>query len=241
MDINFINTAITLSTLIALEIILGVDNLIFLSILTEKLPKPERKRARYWGLTFAWMTRLLLLACAVILVRLNVTLFVLFNVNFSIHTLFLLLGGLFLIAKAVQEIHLEVMPHDEELINGSKARHSFWQVVFQVAIMDVVFSIDSIMTAIGLTTDFWIMAISISVAIVGMLYLSTTISRFIRNYPSIKMLALAFLLLIGTFLIADGFSFHIPREYLYVVLIFSLSIEILNMVKLKKQNRKRHQ
>lgn len=240
MDINFIDTAITLFTLIVLEIILGVDNLIFLSILTEKLVMSERKRARYWGLTFAWMTRLLLLAFAVILVRLNTTLFVLYNIKFSIHTLFLLLGGFFLIAKAVQEIHLEVMPHDEILTIRSKGRQSFWHVVFQVAIVDVVFSIDSVMTAIGLTTDFWIMAISISVAIIGMLYLSATISKFIRNYPSIKMLALAFLLLIGTFLVADGLSFHIPREYLYVVLIFSLSIETLNMIKMKKKNRKHH-
>lgn len=238
MEMNIIDIAITLSTLIVLEIILGIDNLIFLSILTEKLPKANRKRARYWGLTFAWVTRLLLLAFAVVLVRLNATLFVLGEISFSIHTIFLLLGGFFLIAKAVQEIHLEVMPR-EALRLETSVHHSFWKVVFQVAIMDVVFSIDSVMTAIGLTTNFWIMAISISFAIIAMLFLSAAISRFIRTHPTIKMLALAFLFLIGTFLVADGFSFHIPREYLYVVLIFSLSIETLHMFKRKQKLKRR--
>lgn len=238
MEINLINVSMTLATLIVLEIILGVDNLIFLSILTEKLPRSERKRARFWGLTFAWVTRLVLLAFAVALVQLNNTLFVWGTINFSIHTLLLLLGGFFLIAKSVQEIHLEVMPNDIVCIKNTN-QQTFWKVVSQVAMMDMVFSIDSVMTAIGLTGEFWIMAIAISIAIIGMLYLSAAISQFIRSYPSIKMLALAFLFLIGTFLVADGLSFHIPREYLYVVLIFSLCIEILNMLKTKQRRKRR--
>ena len=235
---SIVDVAVTLSTLIVLEIVLGVDNLIFLSILTEKLPKHNRQRARYWGLTFAWVARLFLLAFAVVLVKLNDTIFVWGKTQFSIHTLFLLLGGFFLIAKAIQEIHLEMIPRAFRVCE-SKMRQSFWQVVVQVGMMDVVFSIDSVMTAIGLTAEFWIMATAISIAIMGMLYLSTAITEFIQTYPTIKMLALCFLLLIGTFLVADGFSFHIPREYLYVVLIFSLSIETLNIIKNKQQKKVR--
>lgn len=237
---GLIDVAITLSTLIVLEIILGVDNLIFLSILTEKLAPQNRKRARYWGLTFAWVARLFLLAFAVVLVKLNDTLFVWGQTKFSIHTLFLLIGGFFLIAKAIQEIHIEMIPQSG-ILHSAKMRQSFWQVVLQVAMMDVVFSIDSVMTAIGLTTEFWIMAIAISCAIIAMLYLSAAITRFIQAYPTVKMLALCFLLLIGTFLVADGFSFHIPREYLYVVLIFSLTIETLNIYKKKRQGKTRRQ
>lgn len=235
---GLIDVAVTLSTLVILELILGVDNLIFLSILTEKLPSHDRKRARYWGLMFAWVTRLFLLAFAVVLVKLNDTLFVWNDTKFSVHTLFLLIGGFFLVAKAIQEIHLEMTP-DSLQISAGKKRQSFWQVVIQVGMMDVIFSIDSVMTAIGLTAEFWIMAVSISIAILGMIYLSATISKFIHAYPTVKMLALCFLLLIGTFLVADGFSFHIPREYLYVVLFFSLGIETLNILKIKQHKKAR--
>ncbi|MCX7091476.1 MAG: TerC family protein [Legionellales bacterium] len=235
---NCINIGITLLTLICLEIILGIDNLLFLSILTEKLPIHARERARYWGLTFAWLARLFLLAFAVVLVGFKKILFVFHGISFSFHSLFLLLGGLFLVAKAVQEIHFEMSPQPMAP-RDAKMRHSFWQVVSQVVLMDLVFSFDSVMTAVGLTTEFWIMAVAISIAIIGMLYLSATITEFIRAYPTIKMLALSFLLLIGTFLISDGFSFHIPREYLYVVLVFSLSLELLNILKGKKQSKGR--
>ena len=235
---SFLDVGVTLSTLIVLEIILGIDNLIFLSILTEKLPKENRKRARYWGLTCAWIARLFLLAFAVVLVKLNDTLFTWGATKFSVHTLFLLLGGLFLVAKAVQEIHVEMTPRSELLREANK-KQAFWEVVIQVVIMDVIFSIDSVMTAIGLTAEFWIMAVSISVAIVAMLYLSVAITRFIQTYPTVKMLALCFLFLIGTLLVADGFSFHIPREYLYVVLIFSLTIETLNIYKSRQLNKHR--
>lgn len=233
---GWFDIAITLFTLVVLEIVLGIDNLIFLSILTEKLPIEKRKKARYWGLTFAWVTRLGLLAFAVVLVKLNNPLFKLGATRFSIHTLFLLLGGLFLIAKSVQEIRLEISPRS--LVMGDKKmRRAFWPVVIQVGMMDVVFSIDSIMTAIGLTNQFWIMAVSISVAIIAMVFLSAAITKFIQDYPTVKMLALCFLFLIGTFLIADGFSFHIPREYLYVVLVFSLSIELLNIFRHKQHEK----
>lgn len=233
---GLVDISLTLVTLVVLEIILGIDNLIFLSILTDKLPLKSRQRARYWGLTFAWMARLFLLAFAVVLVNLNKALFVFKGVSFSVHTMFLLLGGFFLIAKAIQEIHFEMTPRSA-LLRETEGRHSFWDVVIQVAMMDLVFSIDSVMTAIGLTTQFWIMAVAISIAIIAMLHLSATITKFIHKYPTIKMLALCFLFLIGTFLIADGFSFHIPREYLYVVLVFSLSIESLNIYKKGQDHR----
>lgn len=229
-----IEMSITLSTLVVLEIILGIDNLIFLTVLTEKLPVSERQRARYWGLSFAWIARLLLLACAAVLVKLNTPLFVIHDISFSVHTLFLAIGGLFLITKAIQEIHYEMMPQPRQK-RAAKTRYAFWEIVLQIVMMDLVFSIDTVMTAIGLTNEFWMMAVAISIAILGMLYLSSAITQFMRAYPTFKMLALAFLLLIGTFLVADGFSFHIPREYLYVVVLFSLGIECLNMFKSKQR------
>ncbi len=235
---TYMDMGLTLLTLTALEIILGVDNLVFLSILTEKLPQGLRRKARYWGLSFAWMSRLFLLAFALVLVSLNETLFEIRGYSFSIHTLFLIIGGFFLIAKATQEIHIEVDPQ-ELSPKDLKKKYSFWGVVLQVALMDIVFSTDSVLTAIGLTNEFWIMALAISIAIIVMLYSSTAIAEFISRYPTIKMLALCFLLLIGTLLIADGFSFHVPREYLYTVMIFSLGVEGLNHLKRRRTSKKR--
>lgn len=233
---NWIDPVLTLITLIGLELILGIDNLIFLSIATEKLPPAHRHRARHWGLMFAWITRLLFLFFAFNLVKLNSALFILRGTEFSIHSLVMLLGGGFLIIKSVQEIHLEMTPR-EVIPSARSGSKSFWAVVLQIGIMDLVFSIDSVMTAIGLTRAFWIMATSITAAILLMIYLSTGIANFIRAFPTFKMLALCFLFLIGTILIAEGFSFQIPREYVYVVLIFSLFIESLNILK-SKRNRK---
>ncbi|MCR9191154.1 MAG: TerC family protein [Gammaproteobacteria bacterium] len=231
-----VDVFVTLATLTALEIILGIDNLIFLSILTEKLPVKERQKARYWGLSFAWVSRLFLLAFALALTNMQDTLFTFKDTDFSVRTLFLIIGGFFLIAKATQEIHFEVDPGAMAAQHKSK-RYHFWGVVLQVAVMDIVFSIDSVLTAVGLTNEFWIMAAAISIAIIAMIYLSATIAAFIHSHPTIKMLGLCFLLLIGTLLIADGFSFHIPREYLYVVMVFSLGVEGLNYLK-KRISRK---
>ncbi|HVT63158.1 MAG TPA: TerC family protein [Legionellaceae bacterium] len=235
---NVMDTALILLTLTALEIVLGIDNLIFLSILTEKLPVQKRRKARFWGLSFAWVSRLFLLGFALILVSLNTPLFMINRISFSIHTLFLISGGFFLIAKATQEIHLEVEP-SRERATSVKKRYSFWGVVLQVAMMDIVFSMDSVLTAVGLTNEFWIMATAISIAIVIMLQVNTAIAEFINRHPTIKMLALCFLVFIGTLLIADGFSFHIPRQYLYVVMIFSLAVEGLNHLKKRLQRKKR--
>lgn len=229
---------LSLIVLIILEIILGIDNLVFLSILTEKLPKKLRKRARVWGLTLAWVTRLLLLASAVWLSKLTRPLFNIGELSFSLRDLFLIAGGAFLIAKATQQIHNEV---EEGITNHQfdTPPATIIGVVTQVAIMDVVFSFDSILTAVGLTNIFWVMALAITIAILAMIYANEMVNQFIEKHPTIKMLVLSFLILIGTVLIADGFSFHISREYVYFAMGFSLSVESLNLFKRSRRRKKR--
>lgn len=230
---EILDILISLLALTILEIVLGIDNLVFLSILTKKLPKEERRSARRWGLAFAWITRLILLASAVWLAKLTYPLFTWDSLSFSVRDLFLFLGGSFLIVKATQEIHHEVGESATE-INHSRKKITFKMVVLQVGLMDIVFSLDSVLTAIGLTTRFWVMAGAITCAILVMLYASEPVSRFIDKHPTIKMLALSFLILIGMVLIADSFSFHIPRAYIYVAMGFSLGVEGLNHLKRRR-------
>lgn len=239
---EFIEIITSLIALIILEIILGVDNLILLSILTEKLPVEQRKKARQWGLTFAWATRLLLLALAVYMVKLTTPLLTISGLAFSFRDIFLLLGGGFLIWKATDEIHQDVVEDQTPIIkdnNKSKKQVSFQSIIIQVGLMDVIFSLDSVLTAVGLTSRFWIMALAISCAILVMIYASESVSRFITAHPTIKMLALSYLILIGMVLVADGFSFHIPRGYLYFAMGFSLSVEALNLIKQSRNRKKR--
>ncbi len=222
---------VSLIALTILEIILGIDNLVFLSILTEKLPIGQRRLARRWGLMFAWVTRLLLLMAAIWLVGLTRPFLQFYHWSFSIRDLFLFLGGAFLIVKATEEIHYEVgedEPHDRSLPKHS-VRFSY--VVIQVGLMDIIFSMDSILTAVGLSNHFWVMASAITCAIMVMIYASEAVSYFIQKHPTIKMLALSFLILIGMVLIADGFSFHIPRGYVYFAMGFSLGVEALNLMR----------
>lgn len=223
--------------LIILEIVLGIDNLVFLSILTEKLPKPLRKKARRWGLTFAWVTRLMLLASAVWLAKLTKPLLVWQQLSFSARDLFLFAGGAFLIAKATQEIHFEVAETKAEQKNIRLAPATFHAVVIQVGLMDIIFSLDSVLTAVGLTNNFMVMAIAITVAILVMLFASEPVSDFIETHPSIKMLALCFLILIGMLLVADSFSFHVPRGYLYFAMGFSLGVESLNLLRQARRRK----
>lgn len=235
--LEILDITVSLLALILLEIILGVDNLVFLAILTERLPVPLRKKARRWGLSFAWMTRLLLLASAVWLAQLTTPLIILGTLHFSARDLFLFAGGAFLIAKATQEIHAEV--DEEPKANQSLQPHlSFQKVVAQVAIMDIIFSLDSVLTAVGLTSRFWVMATAITIAILVMIYASEWICDFIERYATIKMLALSFLILIGMVLVADSFSFHIPRGYVYFAMGFSLAVESLNLIKRKRRKKK---
>lgn len=236
---ELLDIIVSLFALIILEIILGIDNLVFLSILTEKLPRADRKKARQWGLTFAWMTRLLLLASAIWLAKMTQPLFSVGEFVFSLRDIFLFAGGVFLIGKATQEIHGEV--GEEPLVDKKVLGHlkSFNVVVAQVAVMDVVFSLDSILTAIGLTDRFWVMALAITCAILVMIYASGPVSYFIEKHPTIKMLALSFLILIGMVLIADSFQFHIPRGYVYFAMGFSLAVESLNFIKQTHHKKKK--
>lgn len=240
---SFLDIVASLIALIILEIVLGIDNLVFLSILTEKLPLVERRSARRLGLMFAWVTRLLLLASAVWIVRWNTPFFTLGFFSFSVRNLFLLAGGAFLLVKATQEIHLEVEGVNEyrqshRQVQPKKMR--YYRVIMQVGIMDVIFSLDSVLTAIGLTSHFWIMALAITCAVLVMIYASEFTCRFIAKYPSIKMLALSFLMLIGTALIADSFAFHIPRGYIYFSMAFSLSVETLNLLRRHRKRKTKH-
>ena len=228
---EFLDIAVSLLALIILEIILGIDNLVFLSILTEKLPREQRKKARRWGLSFAWITRLMLLASAVWIVKLTRPLFGVAGFSFSVRDLFLFAGGAFLIAKATQEIHDEVGDEETEERALGTPLATFKNVVIQGALMDVIFSLDSVLTAVGLTNRFLVMAFAITCAILVMIYASEWVSEFIEKHPSIKILALSFLILIGTVLVADSFSFHVPRGYIYFAMSFSLAVETLNLIK----------
>lgn len=232
MDI-WLDIGLSLVALTLLEIILGIDNLVFLAIISQKLPKHQQKRARQLGLTLAWVTRLMLLASAVWLTQLTHPLFSLFDMDFSGRDLFLLIGGIFLLTKATQEIHLEVDSKEKKQIVSTKTQ-TFGVVVIQIAILDIIFSLDSVLTAIGLTQRFWLMAIAITIAIICMVFASEPLSRLIERHPTLKMLALSFLMLIGMILIADGFGMHIPRGYIYFSMGFSLFIEFLNMLRRKR-------
>lgn len=229
---GWLDISLSFLTLTILEIVLGVDNLVFLAIISQRLPKHQQKRARQIGLTLAWVLRLVLLLSAVWLSKLTNPLFSIFDFSFSGRDLFLLFGGMFLVAKATQEIHAELEPHD---IKEPKKLDTFGLVVAQIAVLDMVFSLDSVLTAIALTQRFWIMATAITIAIITMLFAAEPLSRFVERHPTIKMLALSFLILIGMVLIADGFEFHIPRGYIYFAMGFSISIEFLNLLR-----RKRH-
>jgi predicted tellurium resistance membrane protein TerC len=236
MDV-FFDITLSLVTLTILEVILGIDNLVFLAIISHRLPKNQQKRARKIGLTLAWLTRLMLLASAVWLVKLTKPWFSVLGIGFSGRDLFLMSGGLFLLTKATREIHSELEPlHSDKKITVKY--NSFWIIVGQIAILDVIFSLDSVLTAIGLTQRFWLMAVSITIAIIAMLFASEPLSDFVEKHPTIKMLALSFLILIGMVLIAEGFEFHIPRGYIYFAMGFSLFIESLNLLKHKRLKRK---
>lgn len=223
---------LSILALIILEIVLGIDNLVFLSLLVDKLPEKQRKKARQWGLTFAWISRLILLASAQWLVKATTPLLTVGSFSFSLRDLFLFAGGVFLIAKATEEIHIEMqLVQKKKTVTSSKKKATFQKIVFQVASMDVVFSIDSVLTAIGLTQHFMIMAVAITCAILVMVFAAESVGRFIETYPTIKMLALSFLVLIGTLLVADSCSFHVPRGYLYFSMGFALLVELLNIYK----------
>src|SRR5512138_1302817 len=218
---------IALTTLTLLEIVLGVDNIIFIAILVGRLPEAQRQRARLLGLTFAMGTRILLLLLLTWIMRLQTNLFTAFGVDISGRDLILLGGGLFLIAKATLEIHSSLEGDHAE---GHEVRHAkFLSVIFQIGIIDIVFSLDSVITAVGLANDVIVMIIAIVMAVIVMMFAAGAIGRFVDNHPTIKMLALSFLVLIGVALIAEGADVHVPKSYIYFAMAFSVGVEMLNL------------
>ena len=230
---------LSLVTLSALEIVLGIDNIVFLAILTNRLPPHQRALGRKIGLSLALGTRLLLLATLAWIVKLTAPLFTLFDQGFSVRDLILIGGGLFLMVKAVHEIH-ETVEGDADAANNSgsdapKVYPAFSSIVVQIALIDIIFSLDSVITAVGMADTLWVMVVAVVVAMIIMLVASGPLSDFVSNHPTIKMLALSFLLLIGVFLVADGFGLKIPKGYLYFALGFSVLVEMMNHWMRKKK------
>ncbi len=219
----------SLATLTILEIVLGVDNLIFLSILASWLPAHQQKLGRRLGLGAAVVTRLLLLASAAWIVTLTEPVFDFGEYEISWRDLLLLAGGLFLMAKATTEIHHAVEGETQEATGKTVATAGLMSVVLQIAIIDIVFSFDTVMTAVGMSDHFPIMAVAVIVAVIVMIFAAEPVSAFVGQHPTVKMLALSFLILIGVALIADGLHFHIPKGYLYFAVAFSVMVEMLNL------------
>ena len=220
-----------LVTLVAMEVVLGIDNLIFISILTNKLPAEHRERARRLGIGAALIMRLILLATISWIVGMTAPVFTAFGHGFSWRDLILIAGGLFLVWKATKEIHHTVDPVDHKDTTVSDAVNiTLGGAIFQILLLDLVFSVDSIITAVGMTDHLAIMYIAVIFAITVMLVAATPLANFIEKNPTIVMLALGFLLMIGMTLIADGFGFHVPKGYIYAAMGFSALVEGLNMM-----------
>ena len=227
-----------LAALTAMEVVLGIDNLIFISILSNKLPEHQRMKARRIGIAAALILRLALLATIATIVKLTAPVFALFDHAYSWRDMILIAGGLFLVWKATREIHQIVDPEPEpESLNTRLAEASMLAVVGQILLLDVVFSIDSIITAVGMTDHLPLMVIAVVLAILAMLLAAEPLANFIHANPTIVMLALGFLLLIGTTLIADGFGAHLPKGYIYAAMAFSVLVEGLNILSRRARRR----
>lgn len=226
------NMWVALLTLTVLEIVLGIDNIVFISILSGKLPKEKQKKARQTGLALALITRVLLLLSLSWVMSLTAPLFTVLQQEISGRDLILLIGGLFLIYKATAEIHekLEGENHDTEI----KGKATFSSVIIQILILDVVFSLDSVITAVGMASHIEVMIAAVVIAVIIMLFAAESISKFVNQHPTVKMLALAFLVLIGVSLLAEGLDQHIPKGYIYFAMAFSVLVEMLNL-RLKKK------
>ena len=232
---------VALATLIAMEVVLGIDNLIFISILTNKLPVEYRSRARRIGISAALLLRLGLLGTVAFIVTLTQPIFTAFGHGFSWRDLILIAGGLFLVWKATKEIHHNMDPDPEDDLFGAageKAALGFTAAIGQILLLDLVFSIDSIITAVGMTDEIVIMVIAVLVAVTVMLLAADPLANFIEANPSVVMLALGFLLMIGMVLMAEGFGAHVPKGYIYAAMAFSALIEGLNMLS-RRAGRKR--
>jgi predicted tellurium resistance membrane protein TerC len=218
---------IALLTLTALEIVLGVDNIIFITVLVGRLPERQRNKARVLGLGLAMLTRIALLLSIMWVMKLTAPLFSVFSRDVSGRDLILILGGLFLLWKSTIEIHDSLEGEVEE--EGRKAAAGFGAVLVQIAVLDIVFSLDSVITAVGLANEVAVMIVAIVIAVIVMMFSAGSIGAFVDKHPTIKMLALSFLVLIGMTLIAEGFGLHVPKGYIYFAMAFSVAVELLNM------------
>lgn len=232
---------ISLVTLTLLEIVLGIDNIVFITILAGKLPPAQQPKARQLGLAAALITRLLLLASLSWVAKLTNPLFTVARQEISGRDLVLILGGLFLLYKSTTEIH-EKVTHEEDMA-GRPAKSGVGKAVFagvivQIMFLDIIFSLDSVITAVGMVDNLYVMMAAVVVAVILMLLAVNSISRFVNEYPTVKMLALAFLILVGVALIAEGFDLHIPKGYIYFSMFFSMGVEVLNIrASRSRQNR----
>ena len=229
---------VSLVTLMALEIVLGIDNLVFISILAARLPAEQQAKARKVGLALALVTRLVLLAALAWIVGLTEPFVTFGKFGLSWRDVILIGGGLFLLYKATHEIHNEVEGDAEDKGPGRTAS-SFMAVVTQIAIIDIIFSLDSVITAVGMADHLWVMVVAVIAAVIVMLVASDPLAKFISAHPTVKMLALSFLLLIGVMLIAEGLHFHIPKGYVYFALGFSVLVEALNNWVQRRRRRAR--
>ncbi|WP_019334367.1 TerC family protein, partial [Pseudomonas syringae] len=230
---------IALATLVVMEVVLGIDNLIFISIITNKLPEHQREKARKLGIGMALVMRLGLLSTVAYIVQLTEPVFEVFNQAFSWKDMILIAGGLFLVWKATTEIHHSMdIKTDEEKALGSVVALSMGAAIVQILMLDLVFSIDSIITAVGMTEHLPIMIIAVVSAVVVMLVAANPLAKFINDNPTVVMLALGFLIMIGMTLIAEGFGAHVPKGYIYAAMTFSAAIEGLNMLVRKARRKK---
>lgn len=227
-------TYISLLTLTFLEIVLGIDNIIFISIVSDRLPQASQKKARTLGLSLAIIMRVMLLMAISWIVHLTEPIFTIMEFALSWRDLILILGGLFLLAKSTSEIHEKIEGVEEEKFRESKAKLTMQQAILQIVLLDIVFSFDSILTAVGLSDQILIMILAVVIALFVMLIFAEKVSGFVNRNPTVKMLALAFLIMIGTLLLLDGFHVHVPKGYIYFSLAFSLFVEFLNQRLRKK-------
>jgi predicted tellurium resistance membrane protein TerC len=227
---------ISLLSLVALEVILGIDNVIFISILADKLPAEQQKKARRVGLILAALLRFGLLLIISLILKLDDDLFSIFNIGFSGKDLVLISGGLFLLFKSTKEIYHKMEGDKIGEVKATKAS-TFGQVLIQILIMDMVFSIDSIITAVGMVKEVWVMYVAVIITVIIMLFAAEPISNFVNKHPAFKMLALSFLLLIGFALLSEGFGVEIPKGYIYFSMAFSLLVDIFQMKMNKKKDK----
>jgi predicted tellurium resistance membrane protein TerC len=225
---------VPLISLIALEVILGIDNIIFISILADKLPKDQRNRLRYWGIGLAMVMRLALLALISWILKLDQVLFTFLDRDFTGKGLILMVGGLFLIYKSTKEIYHKTELHQDGAALENQKKGTFSKLLSEVILLDLVFSIDSIITAVGMVQELWIMYTAVIVTVLIMLVASKPISEFIGKHPSFKVLALCFLMMIGVSLMAEGLSFTIPKGYIYFSMAFAFLVDIIQMKTVKK-------